>query len=93
MNQAPAAINAKEASSVSNATEVPAASSTIKASAASDADVVEKNQIGGEKPVLLIGSPLSYILRCHHDDDAGCKQSERSQVQELRGAMRETSAG
>ena len=35
-----------------------AASSTIKASAVSDADVVEKNQMGGEKPVSLIGSPM-----------------------------------
>ena len=35
-----------------------AASSTIEASAARDVDVVEKNQMGGEKPVLLIGSPM-----------------------------------
>ena len=34
-----------------------AASSAKEASAASDVDVVEKNQMGGEKPVLLIGSP------------------------------------
>ena len=38
-------------------------------------------------------SNVSDILRCCHDDDAGCKQSGRGQVQELRGAMRETSAG
>ena len=44
-----------------NAKEVLAASSTRKASAASDADVVEKNQIGGEKPVLMIGSPMCCI--------------------------------
>ena len=44
---------------MSNAKEVlAAASSTIKASAASDADVVGKNQMGGQKPVLLIGSPM-----------------------------------
>ena len=41
-----------------SAKEVVAASSTIKASAASDVDVVEKNQMGGEKTVLLIGSPM-----------------------------------
>ena len=41
--------------------QVLAASSTIKASAASDVDVVEKNQMGGEKPVLLIGSPMCCI--------------------------------
>ena len=35
-----------------------AASSAIKTSAASDVDVVEKNQVGGETPVLWIGSPL-----------------------------------
>ena len=35
-----------------------AASSAKEASAASDADVVEKNLMGGEKPVLLIGSPM-----------------------------------
>ena len=29
----------------------------------------------------------SWRIRCDHDDDAECKQSERSQVQELRGAM------
>ena len=58
MRQALAASSAKEASAVSNAKEVLAASSTIKVSAASDVDVVEKNQMGGEKPVLLIGSPM-----------------------------------
>ena len=94
MRQALAAGSAKEPSAVSNAKEVLAASSTLKASAASDVDVIEKNQIGGEKQVLLMGSPMCQtILRCDHDDDAGCKQSERSQVQELREAMRETSAG
>ena len=35
-----------------------AASSTIKASAASDVDVVEKNQMGGVEPVLLVGPPM-----------------------------------
>ena len=38
--------------------QVLAASSTRKASAASDVDVVEKNQMGGVKPVLSIGSPI-----------------------------------
>ena len=81
--------------------QVHAASSAKEASAASDVDVVEKNQMGGEKPVLLIVSNVlhhhdrvaecrgktrktSRRTRCDHDDDAGCKQSERSQVQELR---------
>ena len=31
-------------------------------SAASDADVVGKNQMGGEKPMLLIGSPMCCII-------------------------------
>ena len=39
-----------------------AASSAKEASAAGDADVVEKNQLGGEKPVLLIGSPMCCII-------------------------------
>ena len=39
-----------------------AASSAKEASAASDVDVVEKNQMGGEKPVLLIGSPMCCII-------------------------------
>ena len=40
-----------------------AASSAKEASAASDADVVEKNQMGGEKLVLLIGSPMCQTSR------------------------------
>ena len=56
MRRALTASSAKEASAVSNAKEVLAASCTIKASA--DADVVEKNQMCGKKPVLLIGSPM-----------------------------------
>ena len=99
MRQALAASSAKEAYAVSNAKEVLAASSTRKASAASDANMVEKNQMGGEKPVLLIGSPmcritmikLQTVVERHvrrpggqGDDDAGCKQSGRSQEQELR---------
>ena len=55
-----------------------AASSAKEASAVSNAKETVSN--------------VSDILRCDHDDDAGCKQSGRSQVQELRGAMRETSA-
>ena len=39
-----------------------AASSAKEASAANDVDVVEKNQMGGEKPVLLIGSPMCCII-------------------------------
>ena len=39
-----------------------AACSAKEASAVSDADVVEKNQMGGEKPVLLIGFPLCQIF-------------------------------
>ena len=68
-----------------------------EASVASDADVVEKNQMGGEKPVLLVAEcrgktrKTSRRTGCEHDDDAGCKQSVQSQVQELRGAMCETS--
>ena len=58
MRRALVASSAKEASAVRIAKEVLAANSTIKASAASDVDVVEKNQIGGETPVLLIGSPM-----------------------------------
>ena len=61
MRQALAASCAKEASAVNNAKEVLAASSTMQASAASDVDVAEKNQMGGEKPVLLIGSPMCCI--------------------------------
>ena len=34
----------------------------MKAFGASDADMVEKNQTGGEKPVLLIGSPMCCII-------------------------------
>ena len=42
--------------------QVLAASSTIKASAVSDADVVKKNQMGGgKKPVLLIRSTMCRI--------------------------------
>ena len=99
MRQAFAASGAKEACAASNARGVPAASSTMAASAASDADMAEKNQIGEEKPVLLISSPVCCITMiksqnvvgktckmsrrtgCDHDDDAGCKQSEQSQVQ------------
>ena len=33
---------------------------------------------------------MSWRTGCDHDDDSGSKQSERGQVQELRGAMRET---
>ena len=62
MRQALAASSAKEASAVSNAKGVLAASSTMTASAASDADVVEKNQMGGEKLMLLIGSPTCCII-------------------------------
>ena len=58
MKQALAASSAKEACAASNAKGVLAASSTMTASAASDADMVEKKKKGGEKPVLLIGSPL-----------------------------------
>ena len=39
-----------------------AASSAKEAFAASNADVVKKNQMGGEKPVLLIGSPMRCII-------------------------------
>ena len=39
-----------------------AASSPKEASAASDADVFEKNQMGGENLVLLIGSPMCCII-------------------------------
>ena len=60
--QALAATSAKEACAASNAKGVLAASSTIKASATSDADTVGKNQIGGEEPVLLIGSPMRYRM-------------------------------
>ena len=50
--------------------------------------------MGGEKTsVVDFVSNVSDILRCDHDDDAGCKQSERSQAQELRGTMRETLPG
>ena len=62
MRQPFVASSAKEALAVSNAKEVLAASSTTKTSAASDVDVVEKNQMGGEKPVLLIGSPTCCII-------------------------------
>ena len=58
MRQALAASSAREALVASSAEKVLAASSTMAASAASDADMVDKNQIGGEKPVLLIGSPM-----------------------------------
>ena len=40
-----------------------AATSAKEASAASDADAVEKNQMGGEKPVLLMGSPKCQTFR------------------------------
>ena len=40
-----------------------AARSAKEASAASDADVFEKNQMGGEKLVLLIGSPMCQTFR------------------------------
>ena len=39
------------------------ASSAKEASAASAADVVDKNQMGGEKLVLLIGSPMCQTFR------------------------------
>ena len=39
-----------------------AASSAKEASAASEVDVVEKNQMGGVIPVLLIGSPMCCII-------------------------------
>ena len=54
MRQALAASSAKVESAVSNAKEV--------ASAASDVDVLEKNQVGREKTVLLIGSPMCCII-------------------------------
>ena len=38
--------------------QVLAASSIYEASVASDADVVEKDQMGGEKPVSVTGSPI-----------------------------------
>ena len=60
MRQALAASSATEASAAGNVKRVPVASSTMAVSAASDADMVEKNQIGGEKPVL-IGSPMCCI--------------------------------
>ena len=108
MRQALAASSAKETSAVSNAKGVLAASRKMTACAARDADVVEKNQMGGEKLMLLIGSNVLHHhdqvaecrgktrktyrkTGCDHDDDADCKQSERGQVQELRGAMCETS--
>ena len=53
MRQVVAASSAKEASAVRNAKKVLGA---IKASAAIDVDVVEKNHMGGEEPVLLIGA-------------------------------------
>ena len=94
MRQALAASSAKEASAVSNAKEVLAASSTIKGVCC------ERRGRGREEPdvwretgVVDWVSNVTDIMRCDHDDDAGCKQSERSQVLELRGAMRETSAG
>ena len=42
-----------------------------------------------EKGVLVASSTMA--VSAASDDDAECKQSERSEVQELRGAMRETS--
>ena len=62
MKQALAASSAKEASAASNAKGVLDASSTMVASAASDADMVEKNQMGEEKSVLLIGSPMCQTV-------------------------------
>ena len=38
--------------------QVFAASSTYEACVAGDADVVEKDQMGGEKPVSVTGSPM-----------------------------------
>ena len=40
-----------------------AASSAKEASAASDADVVEKNQMGREELALLTGSPMCQTFR------------------------------
>ena len=62
MKQALVASSAKEACAASNAKGVPAASSTMAAFAASDADMVEKNQMGGEKPVMLIRSSMCCII-------------------------------
>ena len=67
MRQALAASSAKEASAVSNAKEVLATSSTIKASAASDVDVVEKNQMGGEKPVSMCQTICGVITTIMRD--------------------------
>ena len=84
-----------------------AAGSAKEASAACDAEVVEKNQMGGETSVVdwvsnvlhhhdQVGErrgkkrKMSRRTGCDHDNDAECKQNERGQVQELRGAMPET---
>ena len=48
-------------------------------------DLVEEDQMGGEKPVLVIGSPMCRTsCGAVHVDDAGCKQRERGQVRESR---------
>ena len=106
MKHALAASSAKEACVASNAKGVPASNSTTTASAASDADVDDENQ-RETSVVDWISNVLhhhdqvaesrgkarktSRRTGCDHDDDAGCTQSGRSQVQELRGAMCETS--
>ena len=56
-----------------------AACSAREASVVGDADMVDKQHIGGVKPVSSIGSPMSDILRFDHGD-AECKRSEQGQV-------------
>ena len=49
---------AQEGRSEAKRSVLAASISTREASVASDADVVDEEQMGGEKPVLLIGSPM-----------------------------------
>ena len=65
----------------SNAKGVPAASSTMKASAASDADMVEKNQIGGKK--ISVVDFVSNVLH-HNDQVAECRGKNTQDVPEDR---------
>ena len=46
-------------------------SSAKEACAASDADMVEKKQMGGEKSVLLIGSPMCCITKIKSQNVVG----------------------
>ena len=64
MGRTLAARSAKEASAPSNAKEVLAASSTRKACATSDVDVVENNQMGGEN------SAFDWVSNVLHHRDA-----------------------